>query len=62
MREMKKLLKEKKQLLNKLKNINPDTSDFYQVRTLSINIEIIKRDIIRLKKVVRKLKIKSIYD
>jgi hypothetical protein len=59
---MEKLLKERKNLLHKLKKINPDTSDFDQVRTLSINIEIIKRDIIGLKKVVRKSKIKNIHD
>ncbi len=59
---MEKLLKERKNLLHKLKNIKPDTSDFDQVRTLSINIEIIKRDIIGLKKAVRKSKIKNIYD
>jgi hypothetical protein len=59
---MKKLLKEKKQLLYKLKNIKPNTSDYDEVRTLSINIETIKKDIIGIKKVVRKLKIKNIYD
>jgi hypothetical protein len=59
---MEKLLKERKNLLHKLKNIKPDTSDFDQVRTLSINIEIIKRDIIGLKKAVRKSKIKNIHD
>jgi hypothetical protein len=59
---MEKLLKEKKQLLYKLKNIKPNTSDYDEVRTLSINIETIKKDIIRIKKVVRKSKIKNIYD
>jgi hypothetical protein len=59
---MEKLLKEKKQLLYKLKNIKPNTSDYDEVRTLSINIETIKKDIIGIKKVFRKLKIKNIYD
>jgi hypothetical protein len=59
---MEKLLKEKKQLLYKLKNIKPNTSDYDEVRTLSINIETIKKDIIGIKKVVRKSKIKNIYD
>jgi hypothetical protein len=34
--KMEKLLKERKNLLHKLKNIKPDTSDFDQVRTLSM--------------------------
>jgi hypothetical protein len=59
---MEKILKEKKQLLYKLKNIKPNTSDYDEVRTLSINIETIKKDIIGIKKVVRKSKIKNIYD
>jgi len=58
---MEKLLKEKKQLLYKLKNIEPNTSDYDEVRTLSINIETIKKDIIGIKKVVRKSKIKNIH-
>jgi hypothetical protein len=59
---MKQILKEKKQQLNKLKNIKPNTSDYDEVRTLSINIENIKKDIKQLKKSFRKSKIKNIYD
>lgn len=58
---MEKILKERKQLLHKLQNSNPNTGDYDEVRTLSINIETIKRDIKSLKRNIRSRKIKKLF-
>lgn len=58
---MESILKDRKQLLHKLQNSNPNTSDYDEVRTLSINIETIKRDIGRIKRNIRIEKIKNLF-
>lgn len=50
---MESILKDRKKLLYKLQNSNPNRSDYDEVRTLSINIETIKRDIKSLKRHIR---------
>jgi len=59
---MEQILKERKQLLYKLQNSNPNTGDYDEVRTLSINIERVKRDIKSLKRNIRIKKIKTIFE
>lgn len=54
-------IKERKQLLYKLQNSNPNTSDYDEVRTLSINIETIKTEIKIFKRNIRTKKIKTIF-
>jgi hypothetical protein len=58
---MESILKDRKQLLHKLQNSNLNRSDYDEVRTLSINIETIKRDIKSLKRNIRSRKIKKLF-
>lgn len=58
---MEQILKERKKLLYKLQNSNPNRSDYDEVRTLSINIERVKRDIKSLKRNIRTKKIKKLF-
>lgn len=58
---MEQVIKEKRDIINRLINSNPNTGDYDEVRTLSINIEIIKRDIIRIKRNMRIKKIKKLF-
>jgi hypothetical protein len=58
---MEQILKDRKKLLYKLQNSNPNTGDYDEVRTLSINIERVKRDIKSLKRNIRTRKIKKLF-